>query len=497
MSEQKITKQLDYSTSARVDPEYRLHRIPPKGGTEAVTLTTAGGAETEFDLPQRVFNLSRSTLSFNAAPPASGANTYNYQQMDALSYVQSIKLSTESGLDICDISFLNNMTKIVWKPETQLEKFLTFEGHDNGTGAGKMFQPCRVTNKLKLTDSAAEYKAAFVDGAADLNALAGALTAAVKRPDTAARRHDDAALANGTGNASAVSVAFTEPKYFSAGTSNNASPALKIKINLGMIYNSIFEVDKDIMFDKITTIKITWAPTTKIYYFGTDPLSPGGGVITAAAGNVTISSLYLYIAMEQNQNIINAIKAKVAAGSFTFLYPNARVYRKSINATGAQSITRKFNRTFGLRLQRVYHAAFSSNEEKSTAYDTDNRYLSTLVPPSARKIISYNTYLDTQALHEFEIKAADYEDYLTNQPKLVGSVIQNSDMYKYNWFHCEDFTGSPDPLWKKDHNREAGLDLTTERTFDINMDIATVGQHYTVFVFQRRLKVSSMETTIE
>ncbi len=63
--------------------------------------------------------------------------------------------------------------------------------------------------------------------------------------------------------------------------------------------------------------------------------------------------------------------------------------------------------------------------------------------------------------------------------KLKGSVIQSADMFYYNWFYVDDFSGNED-LTKKPYNSEnleVGLDLSVERKWDFYaQQVNTVAQ---------------------
>ncbi len=45
-----------------------------------------------------------------------------------------------------------------------------------------------------------------------------------------------------------------EPKYFSSGAINTATPLINVKIPLGMFYDTFLEIDKTVLFKEITTL---------------------------------------------------------------------------------------------------------------------------------------------------------------------------------------------------------------------------------------------------
>jgi hypothetical protein len=71
-----IAKELEYKSEELLHGSYQLSKIIPPTGTTS-TITSSGGNEILFELPARVFNLSKSILNFTLLTPASGANQYN------------------------------------------------------------------------------------------------------------------------------------------------------------------------------------------------------------------------------------------------------------------------------------------------------------------------------------------------------------------------------------------------------------------------------------
>ena len=65
--------------------------------------------------------------------------------------------------------------------------------------------------------------------------------------------------------------------------------------------------------------------------------------------------------------------------------------------------------------------------------------------------------LDNERLQEFDINVDQNLDYQYMYQFVKGSVIQNADIYRHNWFWIDDFT---DRAFKDDNNNFlTGLDL--------------------------------------
>jgi hypothetical protein len=477
MAESKVAKELDYKSSDLVHPEYKMSKIYQQTGSQTVSITTAGNSESVFELPVNAMNLSKSVLNFTATPQASGGGNYNYAYMDCASPIRQIQLYTRGGTYLCDVNHANTYTKVVWKPETKVGEFLDMPNHDAGSGWGNYLQKCNANNQLFFSQTAAEFKSAIIDTNASLADLATDLTALIKRPDTSARRHDDVALADGTGEPSSVDVSFKEAKYFAGGGNNTATPVLNIKLPLGMIYNTILSLNKDLYFGEVLYLRIVWAPSTKIFYFGDDALSPGGGTLGAAAVNCEITNLQLYLAIEQNQQIKNQLMSQVMGAGHRVLIPYVHTnLNSSLGAVAQQNVTVRYNRGHGQRLMKVYHSCFNNTENQNTAYDNDNR--------ADAKVLSFYTTLNNMRQQEFDIDTSGEEDYMILKDKLKDTAIMNADVYHYNWFWCDDYSGGA----KNDDMVVAGLSLDDEQKWEIVSTTAgNALRHYTFAVCQREV----------
>lgn len=495
--------QLDFSKTDYISASYRLNKLTPRDGSIDITVSTAGGQESNFDLISRPFNLARSILSFTYAPTAKAAN-YNKCFMDCLAPIRQIQLLTRGGVYLCDINEVGNITKMIWKPETSMADFLALENHDNGSGAGSMLQKCNASTTFQPVSDAK--RLAALETALTASALAGtsqaniqdgidvakaqvqaALQAWMGQPATNARRHDDALIAAETGASKFVNVAYNEAKYFSGGAVNTAEPSINVKINLGMLYNTIFALDKTIMFPEILTLRIVWQQTPKIFYYNNDALSTGGGTVAAADTDVKISNLNLFLAVETNPDVIQSIQQKIMSPEgMSFNIDYSYLYKNTVGTpSSSQNVIIRFDRGHGRRIKKIYHSVFNTEESKNTAYDNSNLLGS--------KVQTFYTTMDGARLQEFNVdcQTGKLEDYMYLKPKLEGGVLMNSNVYQYNWVWCDSFDNTR-PLWSKDQNEISGLSLDTERRWEFIATTATIAaNHYTFVVTQQEVNVKN------
>ena len=148
----EVSKQLDYSKHECVKPHYRMTKLTPREGAGNTTVTVSGGQQTHFDIPEHAWNPAKSVLSFTFNPAAGGAaNTSHFVPMDSLALIRQIQLYTRSGTMLVDLDHVGTYTKtkVVWKPETELEKFLAWKITMMGLVLARFFRSVMLTTGSK------------------------------------------------------------------------------------------------------------------------------------------------------------------------------------------------------------------------------------------------------------------------------------------------------------------------------------------------------------
>lgn len=460
---QQISNQLDYKKDTFIHPTYRYNKILPQVGTQSKTILAAGGDDTIFEIPVNAFNLNRSFLQYVFAPAAAAAVGRYWAYKDVLSSIRQMQLYTRSGLYLCDINEVANYTKFVTKAETPLKEYLTYDTYANGGVA----TPIGFGRGLRVSNAA---------------------VAANQRPQ----------------DAGANSINYTEPEYIEYGSGANTTPCLQIMIPLGMIKNTIFSLDKNIYLGEIILLRIVWNPTSKMF-FSTSSNDPTDTVVSMA-NNVSLTNLTLYLAVEKNPEIVNQLRSQIASSGFSVLIPYVYTYKYNLGPAGSQTVSLKFNRGHGRTLVKIFHSVFNNGESisgagaaaRATAYDNDNR-------STRSKTQVFYTMLDNERLQEYNLTTANGDDYFLLKDKLKDTVYLNSDIFYYNWFWLEDFSGITKET-TNEQNLETGLDLSVERKWDFygvtmntsNNVNANLGQynHYTYAVTQKMLTVTSSGITV-
>ncbi len=255
-----VAEALDYTKYNYTHGTYHLTQITQNTGLSSITSSVAGGSSSIFELPPKVFNLAKSKLRYTLTPPASGAGNYNWFTADGIPSISQIQLYTRSGLMLVDIRDFDKYTNIMFRRENLIEEVQTWD------------KPGSIAEGLACCNSTA----------------------------TTNYRPTDAA--GGKTN-------YLEPVYLTIGTANATTPVVNVNINLDILKNTLFAKDQDLYFNgEVMLLKIVWSASFKMYFYKASATDPTGA--TAAGGNVNISNLNLYLALESNPAIERMIMTK-------------------------------------------------------------------------------------------------------------------------------------------------------------------------------------------
>ena len=439
------SEQLTYEKTAKLYPTYSFVKILPTTGSQTQTITSAGAISNTFEIAKNVINLSRSYLSFVGTPDAGGAGNFLWTWKDVLAPFQRIELSTVGGTRVVDFNNCDYASKIIRKLNTPLTEFLT--------------------NPLMSTTTNGEFLQRS-------NALASAV---------------GSIRADGTSPV----INYTNEQNLEVGTAaNNQTPVLNARVPLSAFIHSLFEIDKDVAFNEIMQIVFYWNPSGKWYFTSTSGTNPTTGVL-GFSGNVTLTNLALFVAVEQNPVIIGAVQQAVnSKEGFQLQYEAC--WSETQNLTGGSvTMTSKIDPAAkGQALLRVYNTIAAQAIGLNTTYD-----FSEVTP----KITSFQTLIDSKPLQNQLIVLSDRTDYLYQKDRFRGSVIQDLDTFLYNWVWVDSFE-NPIPYcerWSDYTNEIQGLSLfynglPQQIVHDFICSLSSnTYRYYKFIVTQRMLNVSS------
>lgn len=413
------THQLNYKPIQEANCKYRFLKVPLNNVTSSsVTITPTGSQLLEWKLPNAVYNLAQSFITYTESIATNGAGNYTYVLEDTLGLASNIYFGNASGADLMNLNYANKYLKIARKISTPLQDFLT---HDEQTS---LLYPSNVDT------TALFYPVPNQNGATDTV----------------------------TGN-----VNFIEPMYVGVGGAN--APYTRNRLfKLGAVSESILSVDKDLFIPTDMFLRINAGPGNGYVFYGTASTNPSTGA-TANAANITLSNLYLYLAVETNQLIIDSVISKVRSNGLTINIPYTTGFRNSASG-GIANINIPLSSQYGKKMKQILTTVWNGTETANTCGDCGNcggRAGST----AGTKIQTYNTFLNNRQLQDNSIDCQygtlgipNFNDWRENERHATGSVILNRAVYAKNWFHLdkfyEDNKGSNIPT----ENRQDGFDMS-------------------------------------
>lgn len=126
-------------------------------------------------------------------------------------------------------------------------------------------------------------------------------------------------------------------------------------------------------------------------------------------------------------------------GGLSLLIPYVQAFKNN-NSGQSQNISLQFDAGNGGSLMKVYHAPYNSQQ-----YDTLYDHCNANNVPTVAKTVIYYTQLNGKRTQDININCASnanppFLDYMSHEKQLKGSIIQNANIYQYNWHHCDDFS---------------------------------------------------------
>jgi len=428
--------QLNYKPVHEANPKYRFLRLPLNNITGSSTTITATSTQLlEFKMPNSVYNLAQSFLGYSVSVAGSASN-YNWVQEDTFDIVSNAYFGNASGLDICNLTYASKYVKMARKIKTDFQDFCA----SDSLGA------CYPSN---------------------------ALVAGNAYP---------VANQNFGGTAMGV-VNYTEPKYLSSGSGTNTALARQRLYPLHGIVDTVFSVDKDIYIPTDMYVRFTAGGANQFAFTSTSGTDPTAGA-AAVAVDVTLSNIYLYLAVETNQLIIDSVISKVLSDGIKLNVPYTVAFRNAQANGTVANVNLQLSSQYGKTLKQIMHTVWHGTESANTAQDCGNY--------NGTKIATYNTFMNSRQLQDSSISCnssiiANYDDWRENRRFLRGSVIANRSIYAQNWFHLDRFYEENNGTLIAEENRVDGFDMSKgPALWQLQATTASgAWNHYTFATFNR------------
>lgn len=391
-SSRVVSNQIYYKQSEEFAPRYKYVKINMSNiMSNVVPVTADGTTQVQFKLPYNtVYNLSKSKIATLIPVPAQGGTVVSNTVADAWPFGnQTVSFETGNGLQLLNLPESSKYTKILTKINTPFNQYMTSD----------------------LTDI----------------------------PHVVPSSLTDAQNPTGLGTAGS---SFFESQYYRQSAAGVAN-AIPVFYELSNFVHTILSLDKDLYFSQNDMYLKYTIGGTKAYSFQSATGTITNTPATLSSPIVELQNVYLYLAVEQQPQIIESIVQAYQTSGLRILFDYPIVTKYQSAASSNQAVVIPFVPAQGKYLKRIYHTLWNTGEYTNTALDCENNVANP-------KVLSYNTYLDSMKLQDDQITAAKApdttlklmyaDDWRLNQPFCSDSVLSNYAIYQKNWFHCDDFT---------------------------------------------------------
>lgn len=466
MSAEIATPQANYRPVKISAPRYRFRKIPLyNNGNNSMIIPGGATLQAQWKIGADVYNLKRSFISYQATAAAAGAGTFIYTVQDAPEAFNLLQFTDQGSLPVANIQFARKYARINRKLKTKFDKFMTMDisGALNPSNAP-------ITNVKTL------YPAInFTNAVPPVAGVAG------------------------TDNLSTNN--FVEAQVSINSTAANAAFSWYRQIPLDAYADSIFDVDRDQYFGRDMYLQGDIGNGNYMCWTSTSATDPTAGALQYPSGNnITLSNMYLYLAVEVNDEICRGLKDKYLKSGLTQMISYPYAIRLPTNtANGVANLTYILQTTFGIYCRKIMFQSYASPETGGTLMDCSNF--------NGQKILNYQTSVESQPLQDIYINCMipnvanasttnlTQDDWRENQKYCTGSVIQNFAQYQTNWFHIDRFGEEDMKTNVPQENLVGGLELNVARTWGIQANTGVGAGNLQNYIFadiQRELTVSAI-----
>ena len=443
--------QLDYKLRSVIAPRYKLMKLPLNNNTNSnIPIGSSSSTTLEWKLPTRVYNLARSYISYNMHVDKQGASNFGWTFEDLFELGSSITFGSAGGIDLVNLQWLQNYSKIARRLNTPLDDYL---GNDE---LGCLYR-------------------SNIEAPANVN--------------PGGSNRVNGVLYGGSDN-------YVEPKFAMRSALDTPMDRYR-QYPLGALTGTLFGVDRDFYSPVEQYLRIQAGIGDKMAFTTTSATVPTTGVASASGGSgITLNNVYLYLAVEQNSVIEQSLMERYMAGQLSFSIPYTTAFRNTGGAANSQTnIQIQLSNQYGKRLKHITHTVWNPQEKFNTAYDCANF--------DGEKIQMYQTFLDTMPLQDRILSckqalgtSVNSDDWLENKKFLEKrSAIISKNQYSLNWFHRDQFYEPHTEAGAlPDVNLDEGLIMDTPKQWQISATIPNGGLanlvHYTYVEFAREIQIT-------
>lgn len=385
-------------------PRYRYAKIPLNNITASnVSFQPTSSTLLEWKIPsQSCINMARSFICYQWAVPAL-ANNYSISFENGFDF-RSVYLGSGSGLGICDLQFADCYVNTVRAMRMKLQDFLTRD-QQNG------FYPCNQLNTSNVLPFSR-------DG-----------------------------LSAGTNNSSSTS--YLEQQYINYPGAVNTALNLTRYVSLGDIKDTALGMDKDVVFGTDMYLRMQ---TQYLQRMGLQSTTPTNLNIvannTSLSAAITVSNMYLYLAIEENLDIRKSLLDALAGGKIKMTIPYTYAYRFSNAGNSASAnLSLTLTKNYGRGVNRILFVPYNAQEYTAHAYNRSNvngtkvNQLQTSMDGRPNSDYILNCYNPNSAISPTNVGWSNpsnfSDDWREAQKFLVGNALCSYPQFQTNWFYAD------------------------------------------------------------
>jgi hypothetical protein len=370
-------------------------------------------------------NLARSFIAYNYTIAAGGAGNYGVVFEDGSDLFRNAYFGNGSGLGIVDLQQADVWKNLMAPYRTELEDFLTY---DQLSG----FYPSRQPAQNNIFPFS-------LDG-----------------------------LSAGTANAS--TLPWNDSQHLIISSQANTALNVTRYLPLNCLKDTMLGMDIDTVFGTDMYLRLWSNYGQRVAFYTNTPANPNSN-ITPIAAAFNLNNVYLYLAIEENLDIRNALLSSLARGQIKLSIPYTYCYRFTAAGNSATSnMTVTLTKSYGRALKRIVYAPYNAGGELTQyAFDHSNingtKVKSIQSTLSGRPLTDYlvNCYNPNSSINptgvNWSSSDSPADDWREIQKFTKGSCIQSYPHYGSQWAYMDCFgvplTLDNSMMWKL----QDGLDL--------------------------------------
>lgn len=464
----EISKRNDYQIRDKAKSGYNYSKVVQQtGGTGSISISAGGGDESVFEIPIKCFNPGESWLRFDPTITAQGSSNVAWLPVNGVPFFRTIQAYTRNGVYLCDINNFEYYVRPAWMSQEHKDYL-------NSVGTS-------VDRDGTLISTVSEF---FPSSGSDAyiyyTAIVDTTTSSTNEPVQFTELNYE--IIKTWDNTYQLVNPGVDPVYCMRSAANTALTP-KIRMPLSLIYNSFLSMKKDFYLNEVLILRFVWAGTGLLWY-STSVTDRTASAAALANGGLTVNNLYLYLARQTNQEIVESIKSQVMTSGMNILIPyvTSQKFTGSSAASALDVQTLRLNRAHGRKCRRIL-TTFVDENTANEGYMNRNT--------AGARIANFYSNLQNNRIQEFDIDCTAYDDYVLLKNQLKDKCTIGYEHYAYNWFWIDDFSDHSEEVLS-DGSISCGISLDEEQRYDLNVTKAAVARSYVYYSYAICEKILSV-----